>query len=75
MKSLAQAERLLGRRLSKPELVLFICYRRNTDYTLGKSGGNLMMQPRVAGFPQLMARLLYQPYQLLQTYAARQNSL
>ncbi len=75
MKSLAQAERLLGRRLSKPELILFICYRHNTNYTMAQSGGNLMMQPRVAGFPQLMAKLLYQPYQLLQAYAPRKTSL
>jgi hypothetical protein len=75
MKSLAQAERLLGRRLSKPELVLFISYRHHADYIMADSRGNLMMQHRVSGFPQMMAKLLYQPYLLLQNYAARKTAL
>jgi hypothetical protein len=74
MKSLAQAERLLGRRLSKPELVLYISYRHHTDYLMTDNGGNLMMQHRVAGLPQIMAKLLYQPFHLLQAYATRKTS-
>jgi hypothetical protein len=75
MKSLAQAERLLGRRLSKPELVLFISYRRHTDYLMTDNGGNLMMQHRIGGLPQIMAKLLYHPYTLLKSYAARKTSV
>ncbi len=75
MKSLAQAERLLGRRLSKPELVLFISHRHNTNYLMANSGGNLSMQYRTDGLPPIMAKLLYQPYLLLQNYAARKAAL
>jgi hypothetical protein len=75
MKSLAQAERLLGRRLSKPELVLFISYRHHASYLMADSGGNLSMQHRTAGFPQLMAKLLYQPFNVMQTYAARKAAM
>jgi hypothetical protein len=75
MKSLAQAERLLGRRLSKPELVLFISYRHHADYLMADTRGNLMMQHRIAGLPQIMAKLLYQPFNLLQAYATRKTSV
>lgn len=75
MKSLAQAERLLGRRLSKPELVLYISYRHHTDYAMANSGGNLSMQYHTSGFPHVMAKLLYYPYTLLKSYAARQSSV
>lgn len=75
MKSLAKAERLLGRRLSKPELVLFISHRHNTNYLMTNNGGNLSMQHRADGFPQVMAKLLYQPCLLLQNYAVRKAAL
>jgi len=75
MKSLAQAERLLGRRLSKPELVLYISYRHQADYLMTNGSGNLSMQHRNFSFPQVMAKLLYQPFNFLQAYAARKTSL
>ena len=75
MKSLAQAERLLGRRLSKPELILFISYRHHANYAMASSSGNLCMQHCSGGLPQLMAKLLYQPHTYLQTYAGRKTTV